>query len=154
MYTHFTANTQSAEHKKIFENLSVDILTDIGDLYIAWESLDRKEKPLSNGKKLSMRLVLTCNQLFRVITLANAWTPFVRTAKISGFLERKWLRILADLKVDAGKELAVLNDLSRRAEIRARTVKLALEKVVTKDYQTQAAFDTAEITLLDKSFGF
>ena len=154
LYSHFTASAQAAEHKQVFESLSVDILTDIGDLYIALQASDKGSKPPSNAKKINTSLVLTCNHLFRVITLTDAWTPFVRNAKISGFLERKWLRILAALEEGAGKELVVLNDLTKRAEIRAQTVKMHLEKVIMKDRQTQKAFDVAEITLLDKSFGF
>jgi hypothetical protein len=154
MYTHFTAHVQLVEQKQVFESLSLDLLNDIGDLYVAWESLDVGSKPLSNAKKTNKSLVLTCNHLFRVFNLTDTWTPFSRHAKIAGFLERKWLRILSALKEGAGKELVVLNDLSKRSELRAQIVMKHLEKVVLKDHQTQRAFDAAEAALLDKSFGF
>ena len=154
MYTHFTSHTQSAEHKQAFESLSFDILTDIGNLYVAWESLDKSSKPLPTPKKISVSLVLTCNHLFRVITLTDGWTPFFRNARIACLIERKWLRILAALKEGAGKESVVLNDLSKRADIRAQTVMKHLEKVTMKDRQTQNAFDAADMALLDKSFGY
>jgi hypothetical protein len=154
MYTHFTSHAQSPEHKQVYENLSVDILTDIGDLYVAWEVLDKNSKPVREPQRLAKTLVLTCNQLFRVIALTDAWTSFVKTTTLAGFLERKWLRVLKALKENAGKESAVLSELSKRAEARAHTVSLQLEKVKTHERQTQKAFDTAEMTLLEKTFGF
>lgn len=153
MYTHFTANVQSGEHQQIFETLSIEILTDIGDLYVAWESSDRSSIAPSSAKKTNMSLMLTCNHLFRVVTLTDAWTPFVRYARIAGYLERKWLRILTELKQDAGIELVVLIELSKRAELRAQSIMEHLDKIITKDGQVQKAFD-AEISLLDKSLGF
>ncbi len=154
MYTHFTAHAQSAEHKQVYENLSLDILTDIGDLYIAWEAFDKDSKPVTDAKKLAKRLVLTCNHLFKVITLTDAWTPFIRTATLANYLERRWLRILAALIDGAGKETAVLTELSARADVRAKLVTTHLEKTRLKDRYTQKSFDAADRILLDKSFGF
>jgi len=154
MYTHFNAQAQSKEHKTVFENLSVDILTDIGDLYIVWESIDKTSHAVKDNGALANRLILTCNHLYRVITLTDTWTSFVKTATLSGLLERKWLRILSALKEDAGKELAVLTELTIRAEQRMKLVTAHLEKMKIKERQTQQAFDSADLILLDRSFGF
>jgi hypothetical protein len=155
LYAHFSQYAQTAEQKKFFAGFSDGIIMDIGNFYIAWEGLDKKNnQEVPNGWQLAERVIHTCSQFLKIMQLTNEWTPFTKTTDLSILCEKRWRSILIQLCVGAGKEAAVLNELRKVSEDREQSQCRERDKYRVADRRTQDAFDSADFSLLEKSFGF
>lgn len=155
LYAHFSLYARSVEHKQVILGIGDEIIGDIGDFYIIWEGLDKSvQEPLPAGKKLAPLMVHTCRQFTKIIEHSNEWTPFGKMGSLLILAERRWRRILVGMRDGAGKEAAVLSGLQARCEGRGQRINREMQTNRIVERQTQNAFDAAEQSFLDKSFGF
>lgn len=154
-YGNVSQQTRPKFEQAVFTRLSDAVIKDLGELYIAWESLDKTNIiPLTQGEALARRVTHTCGQFSKIMHGANEWTPFLKMLALVVLIEKRWIRILKSLTQGAGKEAAVLAGLIAAAEGRSRLVTADLHQKRLAGRLTQDAFDAADQSLLDKSFGF
>lgn len=155
LYAHFSLYVQSYDHKMVILSFGDEVVSDIGDFYLVWEGLDKTvEEAIPSGKELAVLMVHTCQQFAKIIELSNEWTSYGKMTSLLLLSERRWRRLLTKLLLGAGKEGSVLNELKTRCEDRGQRLARELQKSKVFDRQTQNAFDVADHSLLEKSFGF
>lgn len=154
-YANASQHRRPAQERAVFEQLSDDLIRELGDLYMAWGSLDKDSAaPVPESGRLTLLINHTCSQFSTIITQAGEWTPVTKILSLTVLMEKRWVRILTALKQGAGKELAVLAELEARSEARMEKIKSELQRRRLAGRMTQDSFDAADSSLLDKSFGF
>jgi hypothetical protein len=154
-YANASQQRRPAQERAVFEQLSDDLIRELGDLYMAWEGLDtERAAPVPDSARLVRRVSHTCAQFSTIIARAGEWTPVTRMLALTVLMEKRWVRILKALKEGAGKESAVLSELTSRSEARREMIGAELQRRRLAGRMTQDSFDAADSSLLDKSFGF
>ncbi len=86
--------------KTAWLELSEMVLGDLGDLFLAWETVLNQGKsgaPIPADLKLGETIARACRRADAVLSRLNVWTPVQRLALITQLCERRWQRILAAL---------------------------------------------------------
>lgn len=147
-----------AEHSKspnIYERLAEDVIRDLGTLYSAWESIGQNSNsPVKDGAHVAVLVAHSSDQIAKVTTFTNEWTPMFRRFSLGILAEKRMSRILSVLMCDAGKEKETLLQLIARSTQRRDDLGAALLALKKDARKIQGAFSAADSTLIDKSFGF